>query len=130
MGDFTNLTAYAMLHSSAGRLQGLAQRALTETLLTRDELIFYCIEVDSLWRNVVDALQPGMHWQKVRDRGFAPLAIGGATWEQLKPLTDELPDLFRIQHLPLSEGHVRVIIVNTEGWSAFELSLRESTYLH
>jgi len=127
--DFKSVVAEEMFYASAPELQILAQNALVDWEISREDLILYCLEADCLL-DVVSVLQPEQNWQKMPSAHFIALAIGATTWDKLRPLSDRLPDILKIRQLPLSVGCVRALIVHSQGWVALELPITKISSLH
>lgn len=130
MEDFSDTLSGKIFYASASRLTLLARQAIHEIGVPKKDLVLYCIAVDSCWKDVVDKLQPDTNWQTVRDRGLEPLAIGAATWNQIEPLTNELPFLLQAKVLELNQYKVPVLIVHDNGCSVAELQVASDHYLH
>ncbi len=110
-----------MYLGSLPRLQQIAWRALNVLGKRNDQIVVVCIQVDSRWRDVVDALMPGYDWQSIRDKGEEPVARGSAMWPICEVVAERLPDIAAVCLEVPTEGMVKAIVLSDGGGTVYEL---------
>ncbi|OGG65429.1 hypothetical protein A3I99_01610 [Candidatus Kaiserbacteria bacterium RIFCSPLOWO2_02_FULL_45_11b] len=114
-----------MYSQSMPRLQHLAWRALNVHGQRNDEMVAVCIQVDSVWRDVVDMLMPDQDWQPIRDRGEDPIALGTASWDICQIVAEKLPNIADTALEVPPAGMMKVIVLSDEGCTIYELKPRK-----
>lgn len=107
------------------RLQHLAWRALYVHGLTNIEFVVVCIQVDSIWRDLVDATMPNHDWQAIRDIGEEPMARGTVNWAICSVVAERLPDITDVLLETPSDGKVKAIVLTNGGGTVYELEPKQ-----
>ena len=108
-------------NQAAHRLQHLAWRALNVLGKKNTEIAVVCIEVDSQWRELADALMPNHDWDQIRATGARPVAQGTVTWAICELVANEFPDMADVAREAPPEGKVKAIVLNEGGCTIYEL---------
>jgi hypothetical protein len=106
---------------SMDRMRHLAYRAKNVHNLTNKEVIIVCIEVDSIWRWLVDILMPNHDWEAIRMFEARPLAIGTASFAICKDIAKELPDIADIIMGIPEDNLFKCIILDDTGGTVYDI---------
>jgi hypothetical protein len=110
-----------MVLDSMERLQHFAYRAKNVHKQTNEEVVVVCIQVDSEWRPIVDALMPNQNWQEIRDLGQEPVARGTAYFPICEVVAERLPDIAAVLLEKPSEGRYKCIALDKGGCTVYEI---------
>lgn len=106
-----------LLRINQDLLRHLAWKTLIAGNYTNTEIVLVCIEVDSMWRPLVEQLMPDHEdvWQQLRDSGHTPNAVGAIDWSICSTLARKFPDLAEIILEVPTTGIVKGIILTEQG---------------
>lgn len=113
-----------MVSERMARLQHLAWRAINIRGLNNTEFVIVCIQVDSSWRDLVDALMPNTpesHWQEFRDKGMVPVANGSASVGVCEIVAERCPEIRDVLIEEPSEGVVKCIALDEGGCTVYDI---------
>lgn len=112
---------HSMVVQSLDRLQHFAYRAKSVHNQSADEMIVICIKVDSKWRWIVDKLMPGQNWQKIRDLGQEPVALGTADISLCKVVAEILPGFANVLLEKPIDGHYKCVALDEGGATVYDI---------
>ncbi|NTW13812.1 MAG: hypothetical protein HGA31_02145 [Candidatus Moranbacteria bacterium] len=112
---------HAMVEDSIERLRHFAYRAKHVRGLSNEQAVVVCIQVDSHWRPLVDALMPGEDWQRFRDMGQEPIARGTAFFPICEDIAKLLPDIAESLLEKPEDGRYKCIALDEGGCTVYEI---------
>lgn len=103
------------------RLKELAHRAMFVKQLKPKDFLMICIDVDDNpdFRHLADQLMPGHNWQKYRDRGEKPVAIGSVTIEVRELISLMVPAIKDTLYGKIPKGVVLAVVLGSGGASVY-----------
>ena len=114
----------SMVSERMARLQHLAWRAINVRGLNNTEFVIVCIQVDSPWRDLVDALMPNTpesHWQEFRDKGMVPIANGSASVEVCEIVAERCSEITQALMEKPGEGIVKCVALDEGGCTVYDI---------
>ena len=119
-----------MVAQCMARLENFAFRAVTKYQMQNDQFVVVCIVVDSQWRPLVDMLGPDIpeaYWQSFRDQGQKPVARAIASNAVCDYVVNILPGLRVSLEEKYPEGTARLIALDDNGGTVYQIKVREDT---
>ena len=106
-----------LLQANNTKLKHLAWQVLIEQGRKNSDVVLVCIQVDSIWKYVVDELMPGNEerWQEVRDNGNMPNVVGTMLWDFCHQIADDYPDLSKGLLKEPEDGVVKGLVLTSHG---------------
>jgi hypothetical protein len=104
------------------RLQELAHRAIFIKQLKPKDFLMICIDVDDDpdFRDLADHLMPNHNWQKYRDRGEKPIAMGSVMIEEMREvLSLMVPAIKDALYDKTPKGVVLGVVLGSGGASVY-----------
>jgi hypothetical protein len=106
--------------SNKSKLERLAYRAINIHKKEASEFLVICIDVDdSTWTGVVDALMPNEDWNRYRNRGEKPVALGSIPMFWTDYISKVVPDVAQCFKKELPKGMVFGVVLASKGASVY-----------
>lgn len=118
---------HAMVACNIERLQHFAYRAKCVLGKSNEDVVVVCIQVDSDWRPLVDALMPNTNWQKFRDLGQEPIARGTALFSICEVVAKRMPEIADVLMEKPGDGLYKCIALDDGGCTVYEIEPVEQT---
>lgn len=116
---------HEMVIQCIDRLQHFAFRAEKVNSMTNRDVVVVCIQVDSVWRPLVDKLMPSMDWQQFRDMGLEPVARGTVMFPLCEDLARKLPSIADVLMETPTDGFYKCIALDEGGCTVYEIEPKE-----
>lgn len=104
-------------------LEHCAWFVLNEESEENTDVVLYCIKVDSVWRWIVDKINPDMEagFQAQRDQGFDPIALGSVSWNFCDTIVEHIPEMADEILEPPEPGTLKAILLSDDGCTVFNV---------
>jgi hypothetical protein len=117
----------SMLDVSQAKMSAKAWRAINVLGMSPPEFVVVCIHVDdaNMWRELVELMVPDAEseWQRLRDKGDIPMAVGSSKAVVSQIVVAMLPDLAPSLAEPPPEGFARGIALSHSGATVVDLEI-------
>lgn len=111
-----------MVFRYLGSLQDLIYQAMGIPGTKSDDIVAFCIQVDSQWKDIiVDKLAPDANWQQYRDAGREPVVRVVTSISFCDYLAKAFPMIAGDLQRKPQEGNVKCVVLDEDGCTMCEI---------
>lgn len=110
-----------MLEQCKELLRQHAHDALNIHGLRNDQFVLVCIKVDGPWQTIVEIIAPGADWQKIRDQGQKPIAVGIASELFVAMIINKMPALAEGFLKKTDARKAKCVVLDSVGCTIYEI---------
>jgi hypothetical protein len=101
----------------------LARLAHDKYGLKSNQVIIYCIKVDTEWRDMVELIMPNFNWQQIRNQGLEPMARGVEKFSICTKIAEKMPQLKEELEAKPTEDYFKCIVLDEGGGTIYKIEV-------
>jgi len=98
-----------------------ASLAFNKYGLKTNQVVIYCIKVDTEWRDLVELIMPNYNWQQIRNDGLEPMARGVEKFSICTKIAEKMPQLKEELEAKPEGDYFKCIVLDEGGGTIYKI---------